>query len=409
MERIETRKKENPKLCQRLMSDGRVCLYLEYYLGREEEFVYDSRGNKVCYTSGKMKGKPKRRVHHQRKKESLNLYLVANPKKYGEKQGNKRVLALALAIREKKEMEFKHGDYHYGGGKLDFFAYCDEFLETYQRSKATRNLIVHAIKDFRTFLATDSVFRFIGKTLPFERLTPSMMERFARWMEQKHNGGGCKTYYGMFNTVLNKAVREELIAKNPCVGIRVRGGEDVLVKDILTEEEISRLIATPYDERHNHIKRAFLFSLFTGLRFCDVNDLRFKNIDFTSHRLRLFQKKVYGLSSSSSVVVPLSDSVMSLLGRRGKPEEKVFNLPHRVTCVRHVDAWVRKANIEKHITWHCARHSFAVNVLTNGANIMVVRSLLGHTTLRCTEKYMRVVDKQKEEAINSLITFDYGR
>ena len=52
--------------------------------------------------------------------------------------------------------------------------------------------------------------------------------------------------------------------------------------------------------------------------------------------------------------------------------------------------------------FHQARHSFAVNILNNGANIKTVASLLGHSGLKHTEKYTRAVDKLKEEAINSL-------
>ena len=52
--------------------------------------------------------------------------------------------------------------------------------------------------------------------------------------------------------------------------------------------------------------------------------------------------------------------------------------------------------------FHLARHSFAVNILNNGANIKTVASLLGHSGLKHTEKYTRAVDKLKEEAINSL-------
>jgi len=54
------------------------------------------------------------------------------------------------------------------------------------------------------------------------------------------------------------------------------------------------------------------------------------------------------------------------------------------------------------VLFHCGRHSFAVNILNNGANIKTVASLLGHSGLKHTEKYTRAVDKLKEEAINSL-------
>ena len=54
------------------------------------------------------------------------------------------------------------------------------------------------------------------------------------------------------------------------------------------------------------------------------------------------------------------------------------------------------------ITFHCGRHSFAVNILNNGANIKTVASLLGHSSIQHTEKYTRAVDSLKQAAINSL-------
>ena len=64
-----------------------------------------------------------------------------------------------------------------------------------------------------------------------------------------------------------------------------------------------------------------------------------------------------------------------------------------VTCLPTCARWV---------LFHQTRHSFAVNILNNGANIKTVASLLGHSGLKHTEKYTRAVDKLKEEAINSL-------
>lgn len=75
MARIENRKKQNPKLQQSELSDGRVSLYLEYYIGRTETPVLDEDGNQVLYTEGAMVGKPKFRIKHTRKKENLNLYI----------------------------------------------------------------------------------------------------------------------------------------------------------------------------------------------------------------------------------------------------------------------------------------------------------------------------------------------
>ena len=79
MAKLENKTKENPKLEQNKLSDGRISLYLEYYLGREEKPVLDENGNQVYYDSGKMQGKPKFAVKHNRRKENLSLYLIDTP------------------------------------------------------------------------------------------------------------------------------------------------------------------------------------------------------------------------------------------------------------------------------------------------------------------------------------------
>ena len=110
------------------------------------------------------------------------------------------------------------------------------------------------------------------------------------------------------------------------------------------------------------------------------------------------------VSSKSWVTIPLNNGLLSLIGQpdTSDPAEKIFKLPSQEMCLKALRHWTAKAGITKHITWHCGRHSFAVNILNNGANIKTVASLLGHSGLQHTEKYTRAVDSLKEAAINSL-------
>lgn len=71
-------------------------------------------------------------------------------------------------------------------------------------------------------------------------------------------------------------------------------------------------------------------------------------------------------------------------------------------CLKSLRHWVARAGIEKHITWHCARHSCGANLLSNGANIKTVASILGHSGLAHTEKYPRAVDSLKQASIDSM-------
>lgn len=171
---------------------------------------------------------------------------------------------------------------------------------------------------------------------------------------------------------------------------------------------MEKLISTTYQGQNEHIRRAFIFSLYTGTRFCDVVEMKYSNIDYSNRLLIFEQAKTKKKSVNSGVVIPLNDGLLALVGdhprdEEGKPIDKaIFDLPSSTMCLKALRRWTARAGIDKHITWHCARHSFAVNIFNNGANIKTVSSLLGHSGLKHTEKYTRAVDSLKQAAINSL-------
>ncbi|MDE6081330.1 MAG: site-specific integrase [Muribaculaceae bacterium] len=172
------------------------------------------------------------------------------------------------------------------------------------------------------------------------------------------------------------------------------------------------MLCTRYKQERPDIQRAFVFSLYTGIRFCDVKRLTYGNVDFSSRTLWFNQVKSEGRSARSAVVMPLSDDLMDIIGFPRNPaelSELIFPLPDTSICRRHLAEWVKQAGINKHITWHCARHSLAVNVLNAGANIKTVSSLLGHSSIKMTEKYLHVLDNQKKDAMNSLGRISFRR
>lgn len=194
--------------------------------------------------------------------------------------------------------------------------------------------------------------------------------------------------------------------KSPCDGVVIKIDNGSLKKDVLSIDEMRQLVTTHYAGENKEIRRAFIFCLYCGLRFCDVKDLTFANVDFSNRLLQFEQSKTKSHSSAGGVVIPLSDTHLELIGR-GERDELIFKLPTHTMCLKALRHWTAQAGIDKHITWHCARHSFAVNILNNGANIKTVASLLGHSGLSQTEKYTRDVDRLKEEAVNSLPKLDF--
>ena len=404
MAKLEIKTKENPKLGQSTLSDGRVSLFLEYYLGREEMPILDENGGQVIYESGKMAGKPKFSVKHNRRKENLYLYILNKPKTAVERQRNKETLELAVKIRHEREQELKESLNGYRLKKdrqINFLDYFQAYNDSY--TKKDVRMMQIALNRFKDFLQVS--YPQYKTSIKPEYLTKDMMTLFVEYLQTRSVGEGAKSIFQRFKKVIHYAIEHDVMMKNPCVGVVCKVDEQTLRKDVLSLEEEQTLMNTHYDNENPEIRRAFIFCLYTGIRFCDVVDLEYRNVDYSNKRLSFEQNKTKGHSASSGVVTPLNEGLISLIGKAPedeKADKHIFHLPSHTMCLKALRRWTKRAGITKHITWHCARHSFAVNILNNGANIKTVSSLLGHSGLKHTEKYTRAVDSLKKDAINSL-------
>ncbi len=386
MAKLTVKTKDNPKLLQSTLSDGRISLYLEYYLGRAQWIDEDT---------GKIK------IKHHRRKETLNLYLIAAPRTSFERQTNRDTLALASRVRAEKEQELKNDLHGYRLNKsknINFLDYFQSYIDSYTKQDV-RHLNA-ALRKFKDFLSLNyPIYR--GSIKP-EQLTKDMMVAFVAYLESHSKGEGAHTVYQRFKKVIKHAYENGAIKRNPCNGVMCKIDSQTLRKDVLGMEEIQQLIQTTYPGQSPVIRRAFIFSLYTGIRFCDIIELRYSNVDYANMLLLFEQTKTKGHSQYSGVVIPLNESHIQLIGPKQDPDDRMFPLPSHTMCLKALRHWTARAGVDKHITWHCARHSFAVNILNNGANIKTVASLLGHSGLKSTEKYTRVVDRLKQDAINSL-------
>ena len=410
MAKLENKSKDNPKLEQRLLADGQISLYLEYYLGRKSEPLLDEFGEPVLYESGKMKGTPKFKIKHIRRKENLNLYLVANPRTPIDRNQNKQTLQLAKKIRQEREQELLEGKEGYRLKKdrqVDFLDYFQAYIDNY--TKKDIRMVQIALQRFKDFLSETPEYTKFEKSIKPEQLSKDMMVAFTEYLQSRSIGEGAKSIYQRFKKVIKYAVEHDVMLKNPCTGVVIKVDDQILRKDVLSLDEEQALINTHYDGENPNIRRAFIMCLYCGLRFCDVKSLAFSNVDYSNRLLKFEQNKTRGHSANSGVVIPLNDGLLRLIGEPTNDQTKdspIFPLPSYEMCLKALKRWVKRAGIEKHISWHCARHSFAVNILNNGANIKTVASLLGHSGLKHTEKYTRAIDKLKEDAINSLPQID---
>lgn len=386
---ISTDKTDNPKLGAKVLANGRDSLFLDYYFG------YSIERDKVSGKTITKKG---------RKRESLKLYLWQAPRTPLERQYNKETLALAKKIRFEKAQELLENKEGYRIKKKKESVNLLDFFQVFadKANVADRLVLVGALKNFRDFLSIK--YPHFSNKITANNIDKEMIKKFVDYLIDNHKGQGAETYYRRFKRMINYAVEKEVMPKNPCRGITTPKVDDVLAKDILSQEELKQLFATHYYGENPEIRRAFAMTCLTGIRYCDIKVLSYSNIDYSNRILKFRQSKTQKHSSSSGVTIPLNDSLMAIIGKKEKnaKDDLIFHLPSNTMCLKALRSWTKKAGIDKHITWHCGRHSFATNLLSNGANIKVVSSLLGHSTLKFTEIYVRAVDKLKEEAINSL-------
>lgn len=372
----------NPKLLQFLIRDGKDwSLSLEYNLGINKQ-------------TGK----------YNRRREGLKLYGKVSPRTSEERQHNKDVIELARRIRWEREQELRENREGYRLRKerrMPFLTLYQIYIDGY--TKKDIRMIKIALERFKDFLSCN--YKLPAESLMPEALTHDMMVRFVDYLQSRSVGEGAKSIWQRFKKVVRSLIDQGYLKNDPCKGVACVVDDQVLRKDILSQDEIQLLIATHYKMENPEIRKAFIFCLYTGMRWCDVQSLTWGNIDSANKLMTFEQDKTKGHSSRSWVTIPLNDGLLKLIGQPAYGKSKntpVFQLTCYESALKAVKRWVKKAGIDKHISWHCARHSFAVNILNNGANIKTVSSLLGHSSLKHTEKYTRAVDKLKEEAINSL-------
>ena len=415
MAKLENKAKDNPRLEQRVMADGRISLYLEYYLGRESEPVLDEYDNPILYESGAMKGKPKMRVKHLRRQENLNLYLIAKPRTPIERNQNAETLEVARKVCFERQQDFQQNRDGYRLRKDrqdDFLAFYDAYIDRY--TKLDKRNIKAALKRFKDFLRdTPEYNKYLDKIKP-EQITNDMIMDFADYLKSRSKGSGAATFFERFKKVFKAyAIKYNLNHLKPFTdhngkSICIITDEGAITKDVLSPEEERQLIATHYPRQSQTIRNAFIFCLYTGVRWCDVKELKYSDFDLANRSFTFTQKKVNGHSRKSSVTLPLTDDLIELIGAvpEGGKDSLVFPLPSHNMCLKALRVWTKKAGIDKHITWHCARHSFGTNMAaaaaSEGLPITVVQTLMGHSTIQYTQRYTRVSDNQKKAAMEKL-------
>jgi integrase/recombinase XerD len=278
--------------------------------------------------------------------------------------------------------------------KVELKAYFENYLENYTK-KDKRN-VQGAYNKFLDFAKEEKL---VITTL--RQLTENNVQDFADYLKHHCTGEGAHSYFARFKKVLRQAVKDKILLQSPANDVSIER-EESFTKDILSINDIQKLASTEIS--NNEVKKAFLFSCFTGLRWVDIKDLKWKHIDLKENLLNKVQAK-----TDVKVAVTLNATALSLLPEKGHKEELVFKLPSHTGALKTLSAWLKKAEIEKHITWHCARHSFATNLIIYDTNVLIVSKLLGHNSMKYTQRYTHIANDLKKKATDNLPTINISK
>lgn len=207
-----------------------------------------------------------------------------------------------------------------------------------------------------------------------------------------------KRIFSLFAVSLQQAQKEGLVSSNP-IEEMARGERPRPIpthRPYLSREELLMMIHCPNGPED--VRRAFLFSCLTGLRWSDICSLKWNHFHREGDNWFIVKRMV---KTGGWFFNPIAGEARQLLLRQtGKADEYCFSLPSASAVNRDLKRWARAAGVEKNISFHTARHTFATLLITEGADIYTTSQLLGHTNVATTQIYAKVVDRKKQQAIS---------
>ena len=371
--------KEPIRLRKRMTPTGNYSLYLDIYLNGQRSYEY------------------------------LKLYLMPERTR-ADKEKNKETMRLADAIRAKRVVELRNGEY---GFKSEYAT--DTLFFDYYRAMCEKRLGDESRGNWGNWYSCLHHLRKYERreNFTFAEITTEWVQGFKDYLENDAVAWGHDyrkrikdkplarnsklSYFNKLRACLNQAFEDRIIPRNPIRGVENFKAEEG-TRMYLTIDELRKMENVECE--YPQIKAAFMFSCLTGLRRSDILKLRWGDVyeqgEFT--RIIFRQKK-----TKEQEYLDITPQAAELMGERGKADEYVFTDIHSPTCTnKAIQEWVLRAGIDKKITFHCGRHTFATLMLDIGTDIYTVSKLLGHRELSTTQIYAKVLDKNKQAAVANI-------
>lgn len=240
--------------------------------------------------------------------------------------------------------------------------------------------------------------KYHSKDMLLKDITPAVIQDFSVYLMtvvRQCNNTAMKTMKTL-KTIILYGMKLGVIHTDPYLGVRLH--LEPVDRGFLTEDELQAIIMKDFDiERLGFVRDLFVFSCFTGLAYIDVKKLRPENIVTLNGRewIKLAREK-----TSTPVSVVLFDGAKCIIKKyenHTKLKGKLFPSMSNQKMNQYLKEIAVSCGIQKNITFHMARHTFATLTLSKGVPIESVSRMLGHTNIKTTQIYAKITNKKIEE------------
>lgn len=328
------------------------------------------------------------------RRESLGIYIYADPQSKREKDFNKTMREKAEAIRCRRFESVVNERYDF----FDKSRMNGDFLEYFNR--------VLQDKDPKWKFVYEHFKFFVDGRCRCEEVDFDLCNKFRDYLlkaKNLRNGepmniNSVAGYWSTFRGFLNIAFRDKMIRTNPNDYLEKIPTVPVN-KESLTLEELRKLYKTPCEI--DVLKRASIFACLTGMRRSDIINLRWENIKTYSDGGRYVE--FYAQKTKARNIIPISEEAYSLISKGRKCiNGKVFDGFEIVMAQKPLKTWLSKAGIKKHITFHSFRHTFASLQVELGTDLYTVMQLLAHKSVTTTQIYACHADPKRRETATKI-------
>lgn len=272
--------------------------------------------------------------------------------------------------------------------------YAESFVEFVRRRIEERTGIKEVTR--RNHRRLNGALKAFGRIQSFDDLTPQKVRDFDSWLHEQHyTQTTIAVYHKFMKNYIHEAMAAEIISSDPYAGIRIDKGKHRQRK-YLTEEELNRVRDfVTGDASTMRARDLFLFQCFTGLAYADLARFDFSNVKTRDGKYII--RDIRQKSEEEYYIVLLSPAV-EILKRYDFKLPVISNQKYN-SALKAVAAG---SGIRFNITSHVGRHTFATYCLNKGVSIETLAAMMGHSNIKATQIYARMVNKTVESAFDDL-------